>query len=625
MEALWCGERNGRRRVIRPPSSSPATDATIETSRASAGCSGGRMPGRQAAKSDLPAPGGPLISSYGPSRPYWPPLWKKEAIAPDHREGNSKETTLLHQNISTAPSLPLGAAKPKVYSYARWSTPEQAKGDSNRRQAEAAAKWAERHGLELDLSLKITDEGVSAYRGGNALDGGLSRFLEACRKGLIETGSFLLVESLDRISRMAPRKAQRLIDDIVDNGVTIVTLSDDQHYTAERLDTDPTALLIALMVAWRAHEESKTKGRRVAGAWEQKRIRVRANPKERLTKRGPSWLVPTDKGWSPHPVKTATVQRIYAMTLAGMGEHKIAAVLNSEGVPVLCKGQHWHRSTVAKVLRNPAVIGTLIPGSIRYIDGQRHHVKEDPIPNAFPAVISEADWLAVRALKDGRLRGPRGRHAGKLSVHLLAGLAKCPACGAAMIRVNKGSPRKGGLPKLVCRAAKAKAGCRYVSVRVADVEDALLRDWGALFANTPAADATGELDAQYAELEAAILGTEDHLDNLAETFRQHRLQTTAREMGRLEAELKGMRVRLEEVDERRRMADRGLIRARMGDLYALLNPEAPEGNPQEIDKTAINARLNVLFDAVVIDYRSGQLRFQWRQGGETRLHYAWVD
>jgi DNA invertase Pin-like site-specific DNA recombinase len=112
------------------------------------------------------------------------------------------------------------SAAPKVYSYTRWSTPEQAKGDSLRRQTEAAAKWAARRGLVLDESLAITDEGRSAYRGGNAEgDAGLSRFLEACRRGLIEPGSFLLVESLDRISRMAPRRAQRLLDDIVDAGV----------------------------------------------------------------------------------------------------------------------------------------------------------------------------------------------------------------------------------------------------------------------------------------------------------------------------------------------------------------------------------------------------------------------
>jgi hypothetical protein len=35
MEALWCGARNGRVRINRPPSNVPATDAIIDTSNAS--------------------------------------------------------------------------------------------------------------------------------------------------------------------------------------------------------------------------------------------------------------------------------------------------------------------------------------------------------------------------------------------------------------------------------------------------------------------------------------------------------------------------------------------------------------------------------------------------------------
>lgn len=270
---------------------------------------------------------------------------------------------MLHQDIGRTPNLPLGACAPKVYSYARWSTPEQARGDSNRRQLEAAARWASQRGYELDNSLRIVDEGISAFRGTNAQDGGLGRFIEACRRGLIDAGSYLLVESLDRISRMPAIDALFLFREITKAGVVIVTLSDGQEYSAERLATDQTSLIIALMVALRAHEESKTKGRRVAEAWNEKRRRVRANPQERLTARGPSWLTPTADCWSPDPDKTDTVRRIYALTLAGVGEHKIAAILNSEGVPVLCNGKHWHRSTIAKVLRNPAVIGTLTPGT----------------------------------------------------------------------------------------------------------------------------------------------------------------------------------------------------------------------------------------------------------------------
>ena len=536
---------------------------------------------------------------------------------------------MLHEKI--APAL---ASKPKVYSYSRWSTPEQAKGDSNRRQAEAAAKWAARHGYELDDRLRITDEGVSAYRGGNALDGGLSRFLEACRKGLIDPGSFLLVESLDRISRMAPRRAQRLIDDIVDCGVTIVTLSDDQHYTADRLDNDPTALLIALMVSWRAHEESKTKGRRVAAAWAEKRRKVRENPSERLTCRGPSWLLPTEcGGWREDPVKADIVRRIYALTLAGTGEHSIAAAFNQEGVPVLAKGVRWHRSTVSKVLRNPAVLGKLTPGRIEYVDGHRLHLKEEAVAGAFPAVISEADWLAVRALKDGRAGAQRGRHAGAPIAHYLAGLARCPLCGTAMMRVNKGSPKKGGLPKLVCGAAKNKAGCRYVSVSVVEVEAALLRNWGGLFADVPGDSADDTINAQYAELAAAVQGTEDHLAELSQALDDTRhsfngrsvrpkMPASSDELARLisktDAELRTMRSLLAELDERRAMADRGLIASRMGELHELLSDEETRG-----DRRAVNAALKVIFAGVTVDYLTGLLRFQWRQGGEANLSYAW--
>lgn len=49
-------------RVRRPPESVPATDWTIDTSSASAGSSGGSIPGRQEAINDLPEPGGPTIN-----------------------------------------------------------------------------------------------------------------------------------------------------------------------------------------------------------------------------------------------------------------------------------------------------------------------------------------------------------------------------------------------------------------------------------------------------------------------------------------------------------------------------------------------------------------------------------
>ena len=62
IEAVWCGVRNGRARLMPPSSSRPASEWIIEVSSASAGSSGGRMPGSRAASIDLPLPGGPTIS-----------------------------------------------------------------------------------------------------------------------------------------------------------------------------------------------------------------------------------------------------------------------------------------------------------------------------------------------------------------------------------------------------------------------------------------------------------------------------------------------------------------------------------------------------------------------------------
>lgn len=313
-------------------------------------------------------------------------------------------------------------AAPRVYSYTRFSTAEQAQGDSRRRQADGAARWTERKNAQrlaeglppvaVDEALRLNDLGVSAFRGANTEDDtGLGGFLFACREGLIPSGSYLLVESLDRISRMTPRRVSRLLDNIVDAGVTIATLNDGQEYDALRLDSDPTALLIALMVSWRAHEESKVKGQRVAAAWAEKRRRVRAGEDIKLTSRGPGWLTWTGEQWTERSPHADTVRRVFQMTIEGDGEHKIAQHLNSEAVPVMGRGAMWHRSTVAKLLRNPSAIGTLTPGRMDYGTGKRERKLEAEIVGAYPAVIALGDWLAVRAMKDGRTPAVRGRGA----------------------------------------------------------------------------------------------------------------------------------------------------------------------------------------------------------------------
>jgi DNA invertase Pin-like site-specific DNA recombinase len=507
---------------------------------------------------------------------------------------------------------------PKVYSYTRFSTPEQAQGDSFRRQSDAAARWARERGLELDATLSLEDKGVSAYRGGNVEeDRGLGAFLFACRQGLIERGSFLLVESLDRISRMTPRRVQRLVDDIVDAGVTIVTLNDGQEYTQDRLDNDPMALLIALMVSWRAHEESKTKGRRVAAAWAAKRDRVRAGVDPILTRRSPPWLRWSDGQWRVDDAKAAVVRRVYQMTIDGDGEHKIATALNQEGVPPLGRGAMWHRSAVSKLLRTSTVIGTLTPGHMVFDAGKKRRTLEDPIEGAYPAILDRADWLAVRAIKDGSTASVRGRAAKAPLSNIFAGLARCPDCGAVMTRVMKG--KKGGSPKLVCTRAKAGAAEHpYVSVDLAVLESAFLSAWQALPATVPAGDAGGTLDATCTGLEAEIDHTIDKLQAMEGQYSRYPSQALAASIQAAEAQLTSLKESLQEAEERRSVVDGGLIHARLGQLHDLLERDVIEREP-------INAALRSLFDQVTVDHEGGRMSFAWKQGGETTIVYKFPD
>lgn len=95
-------------------------------------------------------------------------------------------------------------AKPRAYSYIRFSNASQALGDSYRRQRDAAEQYCEQHGLVLvdTMEYLFFDSGRSAYKAKHLDDSGeLARFLAYVEDGTVSAGSVLIVESLDRLSR----------------------------------------------------------------------------------------------------------------------------------------------------------------------------------------------------------------------------------------------------------------------------------------------------------------------------------------------------------------------------------------------------------------------------------------
>src|SRR5262249_2171142 len=139
--------------------------------------------------------------------------------------------------------------------------------------------------------LTFRDLGVSAFRGKNAQTGALRAFLDAVEQGDIPQGSYLLVESLDRISRDQMYEAQGLFLQIIGAGITLVTLIDNKVYSKDGVNATPSDLIIAIVSMMRAHEESAVKAMRVTAAYDRKRkLAANGDKSKPFTRMLPAWL-----------------------------------------------------------------------------------------------------------------------------------------------------------------------------------------------------------------------------------------------------------------------------------------------------------------------------------------------
>jgi DNA invertase Pin-like site-specific DNA recombinase len=364
------------------------------------------------------------------------------------------------------------SSRPKAYSYIRFSTPEQISGDSLRRQTQAAAEYAAVHNLELVQGC-YDDLGISAYHGANAETGMLSKFIDAVRDKTIPRGSYLLIESMDRLSRAKPRRALRLLENICDEGITVVTLSDGKIYTEETLDDDPMAYMWAFMTAIRANEESAVKSRRMKAAWATKRTAV---AEKVLTARIPCWLklagIRPDRRFEIIEERAAVVRRIYEMSLQGIGQNRIAEILNQEAVPPFDRARRWHASYMMRLLRSESVIGTYLTRVVEPIEtNQKNVVPIGRIDGYYPAIVEFSTFDDVQTMRATKTES--GTYVVRAtSRNILAGLGRCIICGSTTALVTKHRKYR----YIVCSRALTGKTCDYVSVSHALVETALLKD-----------------------------------------------------------------------------------------------------------------------------------------------------
>jgi len=351
------------------------------------------------------------------------------------------------------------------------SSEQQLKGNSLHRQLDLTKKYATENNLDLVNSLQ--DLGLSAFSGKHTSTGELGKFLKAIEENELNKDTVLLVESLDRLSRQNPLIAFNQFSKILEYGIEIHTIFDNQIYTSENLSTNYSLLFVSIGSMIRAYDESKIKSERLQKSWAYKRDNLDTKI---LTKTIPAWLEYDEKLQSIKliPEMARSIRKIFQLSIEeNCGSIAITKYLNSnpKQFPKITTSINnnkkiavWGQSYIKKILDNPAVYGQFQPhkmhGSKRIPDGEA-------IPNYFPSVITKDEFLLSRDRISQRKVNGSGRK-GKTFSNIFSQLLICGDCGANLIFKNKGKPPKGG-KYLGCRRA-SEGSCTAPNWKYDDFE-----------------------------------------------------------------------------------------------------------------------------------------------------------
>jgi hypothetical protein len=270
------------------------------------------------------------------------------------------------------------------------------------------------------------------------------------------------VENIDRISRQGIDEGLDLVKKILRAGITLV--SSEREYPPSAVKSFPDMVIIQADLE-RAAKESELKSKRVQEAWREKQRRARAGelqPKSRtryVTRHLPGWLRLCEKDGTLKVVKdrARVVKQIFLWAAAGFGVCRIVARLTAEKVPCW-SGKAWLKTYITSILRDRRALGEYQPTRGRKPEGP-------PVPDYYPAVVSEREWLAA---SEQRVHRARKRTRDAKYVHLFHGLlwnARQP--GDTYLVSTRFSGRRPGNPGgtlqrvLSCNSAAQGRGAAY--------------------------------------------------------------------------------------------------------------------------------------------------------------------
>jgi hypothetical protein len=198
----------------------------------------------------------------------------------------------------------------------------------------------------------------------------------------------------------------------------------------------------------------------------------------------PSWLTLSDdrSSFIFMPDRADIVQKIFELSLSGLGCYTIAKQFNGKKIPPFGPSGRWDQSTIHNILVSRATLGEHQPK--QYRDGREVPVG-DPIPNYYPAIIGNELFQAVQVARQKNLKFGRGRK-GRYVTNLFPNLITCVHCGGSVKFYSNGSDKS-----LICVKVFEKVGCFRMAWSCRDFENSFFGLVRRLYAE-PATD-TNEL------------------------------------------------------------------------------------------------------------------------------------
>ena len=313
----------------------------------------------------------------------------------------------------------------KAYSYLRFSNQKQLHGSSIQRQQEKIDRWLTQN-PEYQLDTALRDLGISGFSGDNLKrTSALGGFLKKLEEGDIPSGSVLLIEKLDRLSRKKMMEVLTLIQSILSYGITIHILDDNTVLNSDSMN-DLGSLMMVVVKAYLSNEESQKKADRISSSWNIKRKNATTT---KMTSQCPPWLKPvTTKvngrnvttDWTVIESHAQTIRLIFGLAKEGNSISQILKHLSQEKIKPISGAKNWNGTFVSKLLSNRKTLGEHQPTKNRKPIGP-------PIPDYYPAVVTEEDFLlAQHQLKQHRsVRGPAKDDPWLLSGLLYHAVDKC--------------------------------------------------------------------------------------------------------------------------------------------------------------------------------------------------------